>query len=217
MRNVIKFNGRLYAMLEEGAHTIQGEIVHVVASKSKLNKTLETIGHKCPTHEAWYELISEIAKRVKCLPSYFPDDNGHILKAIDSFSQPDSRECCNCEYHLTKKANDEVIVRDEMLLKMREGFQMILDRRNMKADDYYAKYPEYRKSIINDASPYGGEYQTAKYFLALPLPATTLRLEAERKVIEAAHKAVEHINLLRPEYRELNDAIAHLDSLGGGK
>lgn len=30
MKNIIKFNGKLYAPLEEGAHTIQGEIAEVV-------------------------------------------------------------------------------------------------------------------------------------------------------------------------------------------
>jgi hypothetical protein len=204
MRNVIKFNGRLYAMLEEGAHTIQGEIVHVVASKSKLNKTLETIGHKCPTHEAWYELISEIAKRVKCLPSYFPDDNGHILKAIDSFSQPDSRECCNCEYHLTKKANDEVALRDEMLGMLRVALTVAKEIIDTNLEIQRGCDPDY--FLIRQA-------------LALPLPATTLRLEAERKVIEAARNVIDSVD---PQHKgsvemRLKDALSSLDSLGGGK
>lgn len=131
-------------------------------------------------------------------------------------SQPDSRECCNCEYHLTKKANEEVIVRDEMLGKMREALTVAKEIIDTNLEIQRGCDPDY--FLIRQA-------------LALPLPATTLRLEAERKVIRdladwskrwpksqvSSMTMQKDCNDQLYEIEERAKSLANLDSLGGGK
>jgi hypothetical protein len=55
-----------------------------IMSKETLeDHVMKKLGDEYGDLMAWQSLIAAIAEKVKCLPSVFPDDNLHILTAID--------------------------------------------------------------------------------------------------------------------------------------
>lgn len=177
MRNIIKYNGRLYAPLEEGGHTIQGEIVEVVSVIK---------GEKEPPEQIAEEIRFQVSSGGSL--EYF------VAEAIrQERSQPESRECCNCEYHLTKKANEEVILRDELIGRMREEFERIR---------HFCSDREFGCEVAEEA-------------LTLPLPASTKKMEAMQRVCEEAQEVFEANPGFKAHFyfKNLGQAVTDLEAL----
>ena len=91
MRNVIRFKGRLYSRLEEGAHSITGEVVEVSAMS-------------CPNCE---RLREELIENVKNMKSQFDGSGlireGHsiacdsFIRVIDALALPSEEKKCLCK------------------------------------------------------------------------------------------------------------------------
>ena len=200
MKNIIKYNGKLYQPLEEGGHTIQAEIVEVVKSvKGETMKTPEEIAKT---------IISQIFGRDLPMPSECEEIVADAIRA--ERSQPDEREhCCNCEYHLTKKANERADKLESTLKEKDAEIERLWD-----GQDYIrADMQEEINSLTSQLQAQAEALQEARNiclrvcsenvplfssdrlknlhkkcadFLELPLPDSARKWELMDKVVEAA-------------------------------
>lgn len=79
MKNIIKFNGKLYAPLEEGAHTIQGEVIEVCEVSGEMMAVVEAARE---ISKEYYDdenaVMCELRDRLKALASGPSNQEGKL-------------------------------------------------------------------------------------------------------------------------------------------